>query len=345
MTFNASALPAKAFIESEAAAPSFWLNGLLWRLLASGAKTAGALCFLDEINGAQEGGPVTHTHTQDEGLYLVDGSCTFYAGGKTVEATAGNFVAVPRHTQHAFMAAPGSRFLNFYLPGGFEMMVTALGTAALRNDPPGADEWGLPTRALVEKLGADYGQASVHGTPFVDPPRRDHMITEPLEGAKAQPFAAHVTTAPSYWSNGILWSILADSVSTDGSYTLFEELCPLGSGAPPHIHLYADEVFYMLEGQAEFLAGNIRETAGTGSLIFVLRGTVHAFRVRSETARILNLYTQAGFERLIEATARPATAKTLPPADLPPIEIPASQRAHLFADIGMQVMAWPDPFA
>ena len=345
MTSNATALSAKAFVETTAAAPRFWLNGLLWRVLATGAKTAGALCFLDEINGTQEGGPVTHTHPQDEGLYLVEGSCTFYAGGRTVEATAGNFVAVPRYMQHGFMAAPGSRFVNFYLPGGFEMLVTSLGTPALRNDPPAPDEWGLPPRGMVERLGADYGQSSVLGTPFVDPPRRDHMVTVPLEGARAQPFASHVNTARSYWSNGILWSVLADGASTDGSYTLFEELCPKGSGAPPHIHLYADEVFYILGGEAEFLAGNVRETAGAGSLIFVPRGTMHAFRVRTKTARILNLYTEAGFERLIETTARPATAKTLPPADLPAIEIPASQRSYLFAEIGMQVVPWPDPFS
>jgi quercetin dioxygenase-like cupin family protein len=185
----------------------------------------------------------------------------------------------------------------------------------------------------------------VHGTPFADPPLRENMATAPLSGAKALPFASHVNTARSYWSNGILWSILAETATTDGSYSLFEELCPEGSGAPPHVHLYADEVFYMLEGEAEFLAGNLREVASAGTLVFIPRGTVHAFKVRSETARILNLYTQAGFERLIEFTGCPATARTLPPRDLKPNDIPASRRAQLFAEIGMQIVAWPDPFS
>jgi quercetin dioxygenase-like cupin family protein len=345
MTSNASALPATAFVETADSAPRFWQIGLLWRLLATGHKTGGALCFVDEINGSREGGPVTHTHPQDEGLYLVEGHCTFHAGGQTIEASPGTFVAVPRHTQHAFMAAPGCRFLNFYLPAGFEMMVMGLGTPALRNEPPGAGEFTLPPRALVDKLGWDYGQFPVLGTPFADPPLRENMTTAPSSGASALPYASRVDTARSYWNNGILWSILADSDTTDGSYSLFEELCPKGAGAPPHVHLYADEVFYMLEGEAEFLAGDVRQVAGAGSLVFVPRGTVHAFRVRSDTAKMLNLYTQAGFERLIEATGRPAMAKTLPPPDLKPNDIPAPWRARLFAEIGMQAVAWPDPFA
>jgi len=59
---------------------------------------------------------------------------------------------------------------------------------------------------------------------------------------------------------------------------------------------------------------------------------------------MLNLYTQAGFELLIESTSCPAAAKTLPPPDLKTIDIPASRRTQLFAEIGMQVVAWPDPF-
>ena len=344
MIFNACALPANAFIETAESAARFWQIGLLWRLLATGHKTGGALCFVDEVNGAEAGGPVTHTHPQDEGLYLVSGSCAFYAGGQTILAEPGSFVAVPRHTEHAFLAAPGCRFLNFYLPAGFELIVAGLGVPASRNEAPGPEDFILPPRQLVDKLGADYGQTSVLGTPFADPPSREKMVTTPLPGARALPYATNAKTSPAFWSNGILWSLLAGADTTDGSYTLFEELCPKGAGAPPHVHLYADEAFYVLDGEAEFLAGSVREVAGAGALIFIPRGTVHAFRVRSETARMLNLYTQAGFERLLEVTAVPAAARTLPPADLASRDIPTSRRAQLFAELGMQVVAWPDPF-
>ena len=344
MPLNARSLPAKAFVETADNAARFWQIGLLWRLLATGHKTGGAICFVDEVNGLEAGGPVTHSHPQDEGLYVVEGDCTFHAGGQTITAGAGTFVAVPRYTEHAFMAAPGCRFLNFYLPAGFELIVMGLGVPALRNEPPGKGEFTLPPRALVDKLGADYGQISVHGTPFADPPRPENMATVPRSGATALPYASQVATARSYWSDGILWSFLADGSTTDGGYSLFEELCPKGSGPPPHVHLEADEAFYLLEGEAEFLAGSVREVVRAGSLVFVPRGTVHAFRVRSETARMLNLYTQAGFERLIELTGRSAAAKTLPPLDLKPDNLSVARRTELYAEIGMRAVACPDPF-
>ena len=129
------------------------------------------------------------------------------------------------------------------------------------------------------------------------------------------PFHSTVQTAPAYWNQGILWSVLAEGKTTDESYVLFEELCPIGAGAPPHVHLYTDEVFYMLDGTAEFLAGDKRETVRKGSLVFIPRGTVHAFKVRSETARMLNLYSQAGFERIIELGGQRTEQRILPPSD------------------------------
>ncbi len=100
----------------------------------------------------------------------------------------------------------------------------------------------------------------------------------------------------------------------------------------------------MLEGEAEFVAGDVRQVAQAGALVFIPRGAAHAFKVRSESARVLNLYTRAGFERLLELTAHPAAAKTLPPRDLTPLDVSASRRAQVLAEIGMQQVAFPDPF-
>ena len=122
------------------------------------------------------------------------------------------------------MAAPGARFLNFYLPSGFEFIIAGLGVPALRNEPPEPGEFTLPPRALVDKLGADYGQIAVRGTPFADPPLLKNMATAALPGAAVPPFAINVSAAPAYWSNDILWSVLADGATTGGRYTLFEQL-------------------------------------------------------------------------------------------------------------------------
>ena len=155
MTLNATARSSLAFAETAAGAARFWQIRLLWRLLASCHKTGGALCFLDEMVGEEEGDPITHAHPQDEASYLIDGTCTFYAGGQTMRADACTFVAIPRYTEHAFVAAPGTRLINFYLPASFEMIVAGLGVSALRDEPPERGEVALPPRALVDKLGAD----------------------------------------------------------------------------------------------------------------------------------------------------------------------------------------------
>ena len=345
MTLNAAALSPRAFVETEEGAPRFWQIGILWRVLATGLKTGGSLCFLDEVVAEEPGGPVTHSHPQDEGLYLVSGTCTFFAGGQTMTANSGSFVAVPRYTQHAFMAEPGARFLNFYLPAGFEMLLMGVAAPAERNEPPRlADQVKPPPRGLVDKLAADYGQIPGRGVPFADPPDLDRMVTEPLWGAVATPFKSHVDTAPAYWMAGIFWSVLAEGRTTDGSYVLFEELCPKGSGAPPHVHIYADEVFYVLDGEAEFLTGDKRQAVRQGSLVFIPKGTVHAFRVRSDTARFLNLYSQAGFERIIGLTGQATQQRIIPPQSFKAPDVNEARRSELFAELGMQTVDLADPF-
>ena len=345
MTPSASALPAVSFVETAETAAAFWQIGILWRVLATGMKTGGALCALDEVVADQPGGPVTHAHPQDELFYVVDGHCTFHAGGETLAAAPGNFISVPRYTQHAFMANAGARLLNLYLPAGFEMLLMGLAAPAEKNEPPMPGDTKLPPRHLVEKLSRDYGQIPVLGLPFADPPDPAKMETEPLPNARALPLMSHFDTAPAYWNSGILWSVLADGKTTDGGYVLFEELCPGSSGAPPHVHVYDDEVFYILEGEAEFVVGDKRETVGEGSLVFIPRGTVHAFKVRSATARLLNLYTGAGFERVIEMGGQKTEQRILPPAGWLPPQVSRARQQELFAEVGMQVVKVPDPFA
>jgi len=65
-------------------APGYWQIGNLWKVMATGVQTNNSFTLLDQIvhSGKNKtGGPQTHTHTQDEGLYVVSGQCTFNAGG------------------------------------------------------------------------------------------------------------------------------------------------------------------------------------------------------------------------------------------------------------------------
>ncbi len=50
----------------------------------------------------------------------------------------------------------------------------------------------------------------------------------------AHPYIVQNTTAPAYWSVGILWAMLATGDQTAGSNSLIEEWCPKDSGSGPH---------------------------------------------------------------------------------------------------------------
>lgn len=146
--------------------------------------------------------------------------------------------------------------------------------------------------------------------------------------------------APAYWSVDILWLILAAGETTNGQYSLMEQLCPKDSGPPPHTHAQR-EMFYILDGEITFLVGDQTITAGAGSFVDVPPGTVHSFRVDTETARILNSYTPAGFERMILETARPAETRTLPPKGLP-MTVDRETVKRLSDEVGMGWVDAPD---
>lgn len=146
--------------------------------------------------------------------------------------------------------------------------------------------------------------------------------------------------APAFWGVDILWLILAAGETTNGEYSLMEQLCPKGSGPPPHTHTQR-EMFYILDGEIIFLVGDTTIKGKAGSFVNVPPGAVHSFRVDSKTARVLNSYAPAGFEKLIIETARPATARTLPPQNLPAAM--DMKRAKLIMEqVGMQWVDAPD---
>ncbi|MGP9766160.1 cupin domain-containing protein [Halomonas sp. AOP13-D3-9] len=160
-----------------------------------GVQTGGDFCLLDQLVTDQGGGPCTHAHPADEGMYIISGHCTYQAGGQQISAGPGSFVGIPRFAQHSFVVdAPGTQLLNFYLPAGFELFVMGFSLPAKVN--------ALPPRRLVEQLSRDYGQIPILGLPAADPPSPSNMTTEALPEAAVQPFASSVHQAPAYWWNG-----------------------------------------------------------------------------------------------------------------------------------------------
>ncbi len=84
-----------------------------------------------------------------------------------------------------------------------------------------------------------------------------------------------------------------DGTHTRGTLGVAEfEVPPHAPTPPPHIHHAHEEVFYVLEGELEFLAGTERVRAGQGTFVMVPIGAVHTFSNPTEkTARFLNTFT------------------------------------------------------
>ncbi|MFJ5261675.1 cupin domain-containing protein [Streptomyces sp. NPDC088387] len=125
-------------------------------------------------------------------------------------------------------------------------------------------------------------------------------------------------TGPSYWFGDAIYTFKATAENTGGNLTLAEATVPPGGGPPPHIHPHADEAFWILGGQLEFLNGEKTFVAGTGDFVFVPRGTRHRFRnVGLQTAHMLFMFTPAYLEKFFMEIGEEARAGEAPPALTP----------------------------
>src|SRR5258708_5817634 len=159
---------------------------------------------------------------------------------------------------------------------------------------------------------------------------------------QVNPYSVTIDEAPAFWLTDILCVLLASGDQTGGRYSLLWQRGPQGSGPAPHTH-EQDEQVYVLDGNLTVRVGNQLLEAASGWFLSIPRGTVHTFRVNSETATILNSYTPAGFERLITELGVPATTRTLPPpGGSPSGETDTRHILKLWAQAGLHSVDEPD---
>jgi mannose-6-phosphate isomerase-like protein (cupin superfamily) len=99
-------------------------------------------------------------------------------------------------------------------------------------------------------------------------------------------------------------TVKADTRSTNGSLTVLELLVAPGSGPAQHIHLREDEVWWVLEGDFRFKAGDAMFRASTGGMAFGPRGVPHNFQnIGDAPGRLLIITSPSGVERFFEQFA------------------------------------------
>ncbi|MCB8938980.1 MAG: cupin domain-containing protein [Ardenticatenaceae bacterium] len=104
------------------------------------------------------------------------------------------------------------------------------------------------------------------------------------------------------WMGETSTYFLATGALTGGAFALVEERAMRGESVPLHKHSGDVESFYLLEGEISFFLGDgPGSRVGVGAFVHIPSGTIHGFRIESETARYLILTTphHAEFYRAI----------------------------------------------
>jgi mannose-6-phosphate isomerase-like protein (cupin superfamily) len=121
-------------------------------------------------------------------------------------------------------------------------------------------------------------------------------MTDPVE-----PFAVGSDERPRLVAPAGEISVLVGTDESDGSMNVFEFWCPAGSGPALHAHTREDELWFVLEGEFRFKAGEAMLRAETGGLAYGPRGVPHAFQNIGESpGRLLIVTTPGGIQPFFE---------------------------------------------
>jgi quercetin dioxygenase-like cupin family protein len=91
-------------------------------------------------------------------------------------------------------------------------------------------------------------------------------------------------------------TVLASGAQT-GSYEIFRQVGPEGSGPPPHSHPW-DESFYVVKGEIAFGIDDSDMTAVSGTLVHLPAGTTHWFRFSAGGGEMISMTSREGASRM-----------------------------------------------
>jgi quercetin dioxygenase-like cupin family protein len=83
---------------------------------------------------------------------------------------------------------------------------------------------------------------------------------------------------------------------TEGRLSQVHLVEPRGAAPPIHFHHDADETIYVIDGEINVFLDDERIDAGPGAFLFVPKGAVHTWLVRSQQAELFLSLAPAGLE-------------------------------------------------
>ncbi|MGI8417512.1 MAG: cupin domain-containing protein [Nakamurella sp.] len=125
-----------------------------------------------------------------------------------------------------------------------------------------------------------------------------------------------VTTAP--WGSGqpipgTPFRQLVTGAATEGRMVVLEVDMPVGERVAEHTHEGEDQICVVVSGKVGGTVGDREVLLTDGSVYFFPRGVPHTlWNAGDEVARLLDIYTPAGFEKVFELAGAGAGAAGRP---------------------------------
>jgi nucleoside-diphosphate-sugar epimerase len=285
----------------------------------------GGDAWLDEDAPVAGGGVTTTALTAERNAReLFDGDTVVLRFGLFVGPDSGS-------SQAALEAARGGDSIAIGPPGAYRPTIwlddAAAAIAAALRVPAGTynvvDEVATTNAEIDAALAAAVGvDALAAGAPGGGPLARSQRVSS-RRLREAAGWAPRVRAGTDAWSRivrhvwwlGGLMEVKAGAADTGGALGVLEARgLPEGYGPALHVHTREDEIMYVVEGRVRFRVGDDDFVAVPGDWVWQPRGVPHAFRVESDGARALIMFTPGGLERMFEEGGAP----TGPPAPLRP---------------------------
>lgn len=130
------------------------------------------------------------------------------------------------------------------------------------------------------------------------------------EQTQLAPVVRHSGEGEKRWFFGggeVTWKVR--SADSGGAFLLFEDSMQQGKVTPLHSHP-TDESFYLLEGEILVHLDGQEVTIGEGGFVLAPAGVPHAFKVVSETCRMLCFYSSGSCEGFYLGASEPLDGST-----------------------------------
>lgn len=125
---------------------------------------------------------------------------------------------------------------------------------------------------------------------------------QPADSARQPVIVLPAETPHSLSVVGEQITVLASGAQT-GSYEIFHQAGPEGSGPPPHSHDW-DEAFYVITGEMAFGVAEREFVAAPGTLVHIPAGITHWFRFGNGGGSMLSMTSREGASHLFTALDR-----------------------------------------